>query len=219
MCVCVCATRTALVACSTFVHFLLFFLGDLFIIYTFTFVYFQGSTNSAISRRLAQPHCGPVRVSKENKMDERQKTGCSSKMGREINLGHPPCTETSPLHSLFYAFIHSLYTPPPPPPTFTPSEKKTSHRQPQSAPYHHLPNLSPLSRLFLFFHPVLFVFQKSREQWPPSRSRTAAISKHTHTHTHLSIEQLRIMHNQQTKKKPKCSRSYLPCHSFNRGFC
>jgi hypothetical protein len=121
---CVCATRTALVACSTFVHFLLFFLGDLFIIYTFTFVYFQGSTNSAISRRLAQPHCGPVRVSKENKMDERQKTGCSSKMGREINLGHPPCTETSPLHSLFYAFIHSLYTPPPPPPTFTPSEKK-----------------------------------------------------------------------------------------------
>lgn len=200
MCVCVCATRTALVACSTFVHFLLFFLGDLFIIYTFTFVYFQGSTNSAISRRLAQPHCGPVRVSKENKMDERQKTGCSSKMGREINLGHPPCTETSPLHSLFYAFIHSLYTPPPPPPTFTPSEKKTSHRQPQSAPYHHLPNLSPLSRLFLFFTQRCLC-SKSPESSGRQVGHEPPLSPNTHTHTHLSIEQLRIMHNQQTKKK------------------
>lgn len=134
------------------------------------------------------PIVGQWECQKKNKMDERQKTGSSSKMGREINLGHPPCTETSPLHSLFYAFIHSL-----PIHTTTTThfhslrkKKKTSHRQPQSAPYHLLPNLSPLSRLVLFFHPVLFVFQKSREQWPPSRSRTAAISKHTHTHAPLN---------------------------------
>jgi hypothetical protein len=85
---------------------------------------------------------------------------------RKINLGHPPCTESSTLHSLFYAF-HSLYTPP----TFTPS--KTSHRQPQSAPHHHLPNLSAV----VFFW--TFLCSKS----PESSGRQVgheitAISKH-----------------------------------------
>lgn len=115
---CVCATRTALVACSPFVHFFSF-LWFIYKLHSHLSI-FRDPAAAIPARTQVDPTPSlvgwPNQVAgqwecktkkKERWMDERQKTG---KMGRDekINLGHPPCTESSTLHSLFYAF-HSLY--------------------------------------------------------------------------------------------------------------
>lgn len=95
----------------------------------------------------------------------------------------------------------SLYTPPPPPPTFTPSEKKKKrhtvnrNRRPTTT---YLTSLH-CRVLFYFFTQSCLCF-KSPESSGRQVGHEPPLSPNTHTHTHLSIEQLRIMHNQQTRK-------------------